>query len=75
MVDARELENQGQLLMSQTDRDRLVALRKAKNRKITQRAAGEELNLSKQRVDLPIPLPQNFVAGVPQLIRRVGLPI
>jgi transposase len=44
------LENQGQLLMSQTDRDRLVALRKAKDRKITQRQAAEELELSERQV-------------------------
>jgi len=36
--------------MSQTDRDRLVALRKAKDRKITQRQAAEELQLSERQV-------------------------
>ena len=36
--------------MSQTDRDRLVALKKAKDRKITQRAAAEELKLSERHV-------------------------
>src|SRR6266487_2381703 len=36
--------------MSQTDRDRLVALKKAKDRKTTQRAAAEELHLSERQV-------------------------
>jgi transposase len=36
--------------MSQTDRDRLVALRKAEDRKITQRQAAEELQLSERQV-------------------------
>src|ERR1039457_1491302 len=37
---------EGQLLMTQADRDRLVTLRKAKKRLITQRQAAEELGLS-----------------------------
>ena len=36
--------------MSQTDRDRLVALKKAKDKKITQRAAAEEVELSERQV-------------------------
>jgi len=36
--------------MSQTDRDRLVALKKAKGKKITQRAAAEEVDLSERQV-------------------------
>src|SRR5713226_2736389 len=40
----------GQLLMTQTDRDRLVTLRKAKKRLITQRDAAEELGLSIRQV-------------------------
>lgn len=39
-----------QLLMTQADRDRLVALRKAKKRLITQREAAEELELSVRQV-------------------------
>src|SRR5208283_2030843 len=41
---------EGQLLMSQADRDRLVTLRKAKKRLITQREAAEELGLSVRQV-------------------------
>src|SRR5579863_6760896 len=41
---------EGQLLMTQADRDRLVTLRKAKRRLITQRQAGEELGLSVRQV-------------------------
>src|SRR5712692_8554491 len=41
---------EGQLLMTQTDRDRLVTLRKAKKRLITQREAAEELGLSVRQV-------------------------
>jgi hypothetical protein len=41
---------EGQLLMTQTDRDRLVALRKAKKKVITQREAAEELKLSVRQV-------------------------
>jgi len=41
---------EGQLLMTQADRDRLVTLRKAKKRLITQREAGEELELSVRQV-------------------------
>src|SRR5260370_36727350 len=37
---------EGQLLMTQADRDRLVTLKKAKKKLITQRAAAEELGLS-----------------------------
>ena len=36
--------------MSQTERDRLVALKKAKDKKITQRQAAEELKLSERQV-------------------------
>jgi transposase len=36
--------------MNQADRDRLVALRKAKDRKITQRQAAEELEVSERQV-------------------------
>jgi transposase len=41
---------EGQLLMRQGDRDRLVTLRKAKKRLITQRQAAEELGLSVRQV-------------------------
>jgi len=41
---------EGQLLMTQADRDRLVALRKAKKKLITQREATEELELSLRQV-------------------------
>src|ERR1700722_816360 len=41
---------EGQLLMTQADRDRLVTLRKAKKRLITQRQAAEELDLSVRQV-------------------------
>src|SRR5713226_23071 len=41
---------EGQLLMTQTDRDRLVTLRKAKKKLITQREAAEELGLSIRQV-------------------------
>jgi hypothetical protein len=41
---------EGQLLMRQADRDRLVALKKAKKRLITQREAAEELELSIRQV-------------------------
>src|SRR5499425_1138888 len=41
---------EGQLLMTQADRDRLVALKKAKRRLITQREAAEELGLSVRHV-------------------------
>jgi hypothetical protein len=40
----------GQLLMTQTDRDRLVALKKAKKKLITQREAAAELQLSVRQV-------------------------
>ena len=36
--------------MTQTDRDRLVALRKAEDKKMTQRQAAEEVNLSERQV-------------------------
>jgi transposase len=41
---------EGQLLMTQADRDRLVALKKAKKRLIAQREAAEELELSIRQV-------------------------
>src|SRR5436190_1842831 len=41
---------EGHLLMTQADRDRLVALRKAKKKLITQREAAEELGLSIRQV-------------------------
>jgi transposase len=41
---------EGQLLMTQADRDRLVTLKKAKKRLITQREAAEELGLSIRQV-------------------------
>jgi transposase len=41
---------EGQLLMTQADRDRLVALKKAKKKLITQREAAEELGLSVRQV-------------------------
>lgn len=41
---------EGQLLMTEVDRDRLVTLRKAKKRLITQRQAAEELRLSVRQV-------------------------
>jgi hypothetical protein len=41
---------EGQLLMTQSDRDRLVALRKAKKKLITQREAAQELQLSVRQV-------------------------
>jgi hypothetical protein len=41
---------EGQLQMTQADRDRLVTLRKAKKRLITQRQAAEELALSVRQV-------------------------
>src|ERR1700724_1281633 len=44
------LPSQGQLLMTQADRDRLVALKKAKDGKTTQRQAAEELKISERQV-------------------------
>ncbi|MBM3755572.1 MAG: transposase, partial [Acidobacteria bacterium] len=41
---------EGQLLMTQVDRDRLVALRKAATKTITQKQAAEELGLSIRHV-------------------------
>src|ERR1039457_4623117 len=41
---------EGQLLMTQADRDRLVTLKKAKKKLITQRAAAEELGVSTRQV-------------------------
>jgi len=41
---------EGQLLMTQADRDRLVALKKAKKKLITQREAADELELSIRQV-------------------------
>src|SRR5690242_6395200 len=41
---------EGQLVMTQADRDRLVTLKKAKKKLITQREAAEELKLSVRQV-------------------------
>src|SRR3979411_2194781 len=41
---------EGQLLMTQADRDRLVTLKKAKKKLITQREAAEELELSIRQI-------------------------
>src|SRR5208282_3854419 len=41
---------EGQLLMTQADRDRLVTLKKAKKKLITQREAAEELGVSVRQV-------------------------
>jgi hypothetical protein len=41
---------EGQLLMTQADRDRLVTLKKAKKKLITQREAAEELRISTRQV-------------------------
>src|ERR1041384_2964032 len=41
---------EGQLLMTQADRDRLVTLKKAKKRVITQREAAEELGVTVRHV-------------------------
>jgi transposase len=41
---------EGQLLMTQADRDRLVALKKARKKLVTQREAAEELGLSVRQV-------------------------
>ncbi len=41
---------EGPLLMTQADRDRLVVLKKAKKRLITRREAAEELGLSIRQV-------------------------
>jgi DNA-binding Lrp family transcriptional regulator len=41
---------EGRLLMTQADRDRLVALKKVKRKLITQREAAEELELSIRQV-------------------------
>lgn len=41
---------EGQLLMTQADRDRLVTLKKAKKGLITQREAGEELGVSNRHI-------------------------
>jgi transposase len=41
---------EGQLLMTQADRDRLVTLRKTKKRQVTQREAAAELGLSTRQV-------------------------
>jgi len=41
---------EGQLLMTQADRDRLVALKKVKKKLVTQREAAEELRLSIRQV-------------------------
>src|SRR2546422_3008383 len=50
---------EGQLLMTQADRDRLVALKKAKKKLITQREAAEELELSTRQV-------QRLLSGLKQ---------
>lgn len=41
---------EGRLLMTQADRDRLVALKKADKKRITQQAAAEELDLSVRQI-------------------------
>src|SRR5215813_8501227 len=41
---------EGQLLMTQTDRDRLVTLRKAQKKLITRREAAEELGITLRHV-------------------------
>jgi hypothetical protein len=46
---------EGQLLMTQADRDRLVALKKAKDKKTTQRQAAEELQISERQVRRLLP--------------------
>src|SRR2546425_11977580 len=50
---------EGQLLMTQADRDRLVALKKAKKKLITQRGAAEALELSTRQV-------QRLLSGLKQ---------
>jgi hypothetical protein len=50
---------EGQLLMTQTERDRLVALKKAKKKLITQREAATEMELSIRQV-------QRLLGGLPQ---------
>ena len=47
--DDGEVEN-GQLLMTQKERDRLAALKKAQNRLITQSQAAEEIGVSERQV-------------------------
>jgi hypothetical protein len=44
------LPTERQLLMNQADRDRLVALKKAKDGKTTQRQAATELKISERQV-------------------------
>jgi DNA-binding Lrp family transcriptional regulator len=44
------VENEGQLLMTQAERDRLVTLKKAKKKLITQRQAAEELGCTERQV-------------------------
>src|ERR1019366_109441 len=41
---------EGQLLMTQAERDRLVALKKAKKKLITQKEAAEELGITERHV-------------------------
>src|SRR6266704_6639426 len=41
---------EGQLLMTQAERDRLVALKKAKKKLITQKQAAEELGITERHV-------------------------
>src|SRR5712691_7307589 len=48
---------EGQLLMTQADRDRLVALKKARKKLITQREAAEELGISIRQV-------QRLICGI-----------
>src|SRR5450755_4644343 len=66
--------------MTQADRDRLVTLKKAKKKLITQREAAEELGLStrqvkrllyalKKRGDMPEPASESFDAGKPPFSR------
>ena len=42
--------DEGQLLMTQAERDRLVALKKAKKKLITQKQAAEEIGMTERQV-------------------------
>ena len=42
--------DEGQLLMTQAERDRLVALKKAKKKLITQKQAAEEIGITERQV-------------------------
>ena len=42
--------DEGQLLMTQAERDRLVALKKAKKKLITQKQAAEEIGVTERQV-------------------------